>query len=541
MARTPLFALLRRALRKADAARRAADPSGPTRRQILGGALGAAALLPLAGAAGCGDNAEPSLRVAVIGAGTAGLHCAVRLAEAGADVTVYEASGRTGGRMFTDRGPPYPDGKVIELGGELVDTGHTVMQGLCDDLGLQLDDLPVETAGLRQDTFYFNDTLLTEAMLVAGFTPLAEAMGTAVAAADADEAEFHRLDAMSIPAWLGDPAGGNLPASSLIRQVLEGAYVGEYGLEVDQQSVWNLLYLIDYETPDPFHIFGDSDERFHIHEGSQAVPDGLAAQLAGRILLEHELTALAAKSDGRPVLTFDTASGPVQIEADRVVIAIPFTTLRRVDLSEAGLSDGKLQIIRELGYGTNAKLMMRFATRPWRTGSNANGASITDLGDLQATWETSRGYAGADGILTNFVGGVRGVELGAGTAEERAAEVLPWIDTIFPGTQAAYTAGSAVRQHWPTAPFALGSYACYKVGQAGFAGREGEPEGAFHFCGEHTSVEAQGYMEGAAETGLRAALEVLAAFGLAPSARALELAGAAARQPRRRRRAWRGT
>jgi monoamine oxidase len=409
------------------------------------------------------------------------------------------------------------------------------MMGLCADLGLTLDELPLDTAGLRDDTFYFDGAVLSEAAIVTAFMPLAARMATAAAAGE-DATEFARLDAMSIPAWLGDPNGGNLPPTALIRRILETAYVGEYGLEVAEQSVWNLLYLIDFDTPDPFHIFGDSDERFHIHEGSQAVPDGLAAQLTGRILLEHALTAIAVKSDGRPLLTFDTASGTVQVEADRVVLALPFTTLRRVDLAGAGLSDGKLAIIRELGYGTNAKLMMRFSSRPWRTGSNANGSSITDEGELQATWETSRGYAGADGILTNFVGGARGVAMGEGTAEERAAEVQPWLDAVFPGTSAAYVAGSAVRQHWPTAPFHLGSYACYKVGQAGFAGGEGEAEGAFHFCGEHTSIEAQGYMEGAAETGLRAATEVLAAFGLAPAARARRLLALAARRPLRSRR-----
>jgi monoamine oxidase len=70
-----------------------------------------------------------------------------------------------------------------------------------------------------------------------------------------------------------------------------------------------------------------------------------------------------------------------------------------------------------------------------------------------------------------------------------------------------------VRQHWPTAPFTLGSYACYRPGQAGFSGSEGEAEGRHHFAGEHTSVDFQGYMEGAVETGLRAADEILTALG----------------------------
>jgi monoamine oxidase len=97
-------------------------------------------------------------------------------------------------------------------------------------------------------------------------------------------------------------------------------------------------------------------------------------------------------------------------------------------------------------------------------------------------------------------------------------------------------AGSAIRQHWPTAPHALGSYACWRVGQARFGGLEGEAEGRYHFCGEHTSVDAQGYMEGAAETGLRAAQEVLSALDIVPGQRLQRLAAVAARRPMRSRR-----
>jgi monoamine oxidase len=264
----------------------------------------------------------------------------------------------------------------------------------------------------------------------------------------------------------------------------------------------------------PFRIYGDSDERYHIREGSQAIVDGLAGGLTGRIELEHELVAVAIEGDGRPRLTFDSPGGTVEVTADRAVFALPFTTLRRVDLGGAGFTDEKTQMIQQLGYGTNAKLMMGFSSRPWRGApSMATGSSVSDIGQLQATWETSRGYPGTVGVLTNFVGGDRGVAMGSGTAEERAAEVLPWLDSVFSGSGAAYMAGSAVRQHWPTAPFALGSYACYRPGQAAFSGLEGESEGTFHFCGEHTSVDFQGYMEGAVESGLRVADEIAQALG----------------------------
>ena len=58
----------------------------------------------------------------------------------------------------------------------------------------------------------------------------------------------------------------------------------------------------------------------------------------------------------------------------------------------------------------------------------------------------------------------------------------------------------------------MASYSFWKVGQyTRFAGVEREPEGNVHFAGEHTSVNSQGYRNGAVETGQRAAQELLSA------------------------------
>ena len=534
MSRTTLFRSLRRLLAAAHLARRTGRAPaevlaelearrGPSRRHVLGGALGAAVVLPLASACGGSDEAIPSrdggpdggdgpdVMVAVIGGGIAGLHCAYRLAAAGVDVRVYEASGRTGGRMHTGR-DLFPDGQLCELGGELVDTGHATIRALATELGLTLDDLPAATAGLRQDTFHFDGGVVPDATLVSEFTPLAAIMETTVTTAEADDDEFARVDAMTIPEWLETEAG--LADTSLIRRILELAYTGEYGLQPDEQSIFNVLYLIDYETADPFHIFGDSDERFHIHEGNDAIPTALAAALDDRIELDRALTRVAARDDG----DFDLDFGATRVRARHVVFALPFTKLREVDLADAGLTADKQQMIDELGYGTNAKLMLGFSSRPWTEApSTASGSSFTDVGTLQSTWDSTRGQAGTRGILTNFVGGDRGVAMGDGAAEDRAAEVVPWVETVFPGAQAAYTADSAVRKHWPTDPYTLGSYACYRPGQWAFWSLEGERVGNLHFCGEHTSLDFQGYMEGGAETGALVAMEVLDDLGIAAS------------------------
>jgi monoamine oxidase len=121
---------------------------------------------------------------------------------------------------------------------------------------------------------------------------------------------------------------------------------------------------------------------------------------------------------------------------------------------------------------------------------------------------------GASGILTNFTGGRHGLELGEGSAAEQAARLTQQLEYIFPGAAAARRGMREVRFHWPSHPWTKGSYASYRTGQwTSIAGAEGEPVGRLYFAGEHCSRAAQGFMEGACETGERAAQEILAGLG----------------------------
>ena len=88
------------------------------------------------------------------------------------------------------------------------------------------------------------------------------------------------------------------------------------------------------------------------------------------------------------------------------------------------------------------------------------------------------------------------------------------VEKIYPGATDAFTK-KAVRQHWPSSPFVRGSYTCFKPGQyTALAGSIAAPVGNLFFAGEHTSEDFNGYMEGAAESGERAAKEVLAKVGV---------------------------
>jgi monoamine oxidase len=538
MSRTPLFRHLARALELARVANATGRPARElverqaersserprwTRRDLLATSAVAGAGLAL----GCAHAGRPGTRggggreVAVVGGGIAGLTCAWRLTQAGVPARIYEAQKRTGGRMWSLRGG-FPEGQVCELGGELIDTGHETMRGLCAELGLELEDFERDDPALARDVWYFGGRRFDDAEVVEAFRPVAARIDAAWAALDGDTVDYRApnggeaIDRTTLAEWLR--AAG---ADGWFYDLLDVAYTTEYGLDLDQQSPWNLLMLIDSE-PDPFRVFGDSDERFHVRGGNDRVPAGLAERLSDRIEIEHRLESVTRDADGGYRLGFQVAGGVREVVAEHVVLTLPFTLLREVRL-DVDLPAAKRRAIDELGYGTNAKLMVGFSERVWRTGGGSNGSVLTDL-PFQLAWESTRLQPGAGGIVVLYSGGRRGLEVGRGTPAEQAERLCAGLDRVFPGVAAART--GEVRFHWPSFEWARGSYACYRPGQwTTIAGAEGEAVDGLHFAGEHTSIDFQGFMEGGAESGSRAAREVLEALGR-PLPAAMRAAGA---------------
>jgi monoamine oxidase len=479
----------------------------------LGASMSTLATLPSLACSAKHPETVGGPRIAIIGAGIAGLTAAYRLGQGGLRAKVFDSWNRVGGRMFTARNM-WADDQLTELGGELIDTEHASLRGLAEELGLSLDPiLEAPGSGIRQDTWFFAGRIVVDAEIVEAFRPVAARMQVDIENED-DEAEFARIDELGLSAYLD-----SIPElDRLLRSLLDVAYVGEYGREIAEQSPWNLLWLIDSETPDPFRVYGDSDEAFHVHGGNDQIPSGLAAKLSGPIELEHRLVSVVETANGAFRLAFDRGGGgSFEEEFEHVVFALPFTRLREVELPST-LPAEKKQIIDTLGMGTNAKLMAQFSERVWRTQHQTSGSATTDNG-LQLLWETSRGMTGAAGILTVFAGGSIGEQIGEGSAEMQIQSRLGMLDQIFPGTGATYIPNSAARMHWPTVEHTRGSYTCYLPGQASFSGLEGERHGNLHFCGEHTSVDFQGYMNGGAETGERAASEILTDVGVEPRVR----------------------
>jgi monoamine oxidase len=283
---------------------------------------------------------------------------------------------------------------------------------------------------------------------------------------------------------------------SKLGQLLEVAYTIEYGADANQQSSLNLLYLLGFSGQGQLRIFGPSNEKFAIRGGCDQLAARLAAQLPGQIQTGQELVAVR-QSGGTVTLTF--RRGTRLVVADKVVLALPFSILRSLDLSGAGFQQRKRTAIAELGMGTNAKLHVQFSDRHWQ-GLGCNGETFADTG-YQNTWDESRTQAGRSGVLVNYTGGSVGASFGSGTPTKRAQQFLAQLEPVLPGITAKWNRRATV-DFWLSSPWTKGSYSFWKVGQyTRFAGVEGEPEGNVHFAGEHTSVDFQGYLNGAVETG----------------------------------------
>lgn len=467
-------------------------------------------VVPGAGEIGRALRQGAAPRIAIVGGGIAGLACAYELKMSGFTSTIYEASNRAGGRILSKQ-DFVATGVMTECGGEFIDTSHRNMLKYATDFGLPLiDTMAPSESGLKRDTFIIDGRSYSETDVINAFQPYANRIASDVSslptyfAYDNYTAAVLRFDQMSISGYF-DSIG--MPTASFLRKGLENAYLTEYGLEVNQQTAINFLYLF-YINPGngSYQIFGSSDERYKVLGGNQRIVDALYNNLRTQVVLNASLTRITKSSTN--VYTLRFANG-TSVQAEVVVLTLPFTLLRSVDLTQLALPSWKTNAIRNLGYGTNAKLILGFRSRPWRTLQDSgyiftNGSTAFPSTYIQTGWDSSQLQPTTNGAYTVFQGGNQGVALSL----TQTNTFLQQMETIWPGTTAQYNNTSKL-VHWPSWQYSLGSYSCWKVGQVTtIKGAEGAAVGELYFAGEHTSSVNQGYMEGGAETGKNVAKSI---------------------------------
>lgn len=498
-----------------------------SRRQFLvsagatGATLGMGTMtgFPLQSAAA---NPSPaSLSVGIVGAGLAGLACADTLKTRGIRASIYEAADRAGGRCRSLRG--FFPGQIAEHGGEFIDNLHKTMLGYAKRFRLSLEDVNKEPGEIF---YHFYGQRYSEAAVVAEFRDFVSVVRIDLnrvsreVTATAHTPDDVALDRTNLRAYLDGHNGAGIPAGPLAKAAIIAAYEAEYGLAAEEQSCLSFLLFIHADRRSKFTPFGVfSDERYHLVDGNDRIIEGLTKELPGQVTYGSRLARVRRLSDGRIELTFQTGTRTSIKSHDIAVLAIPFTVLREVELDASlAIPPNQLTAIQTLGYGTNAKMMLGFSSRPWRA-LNGNGTIYADLVNVQTTWETNPSL-GTDkrGILTDYSSGRRAIGLNPTAVQEEASRFLLDLNSIYPGVLgAAIMAGGKYRvhlEHWPSNHLMKGSYTCYEPGQfTTIAGLEGLAVDNLLFAGEHTNsfYEWQGFMEGAALSGIAAAKSILTA------------------------------
>lgn len=440
-------------------------------------------------------RSSPSLRgalVIVAGAGLAGLTAACELQRRGARVTVVEARDRVGGRVWTRR-DGFAEGQHAEAGGDLIDPDQEAIRQLAKAQGLTLAPI------LRGGFAFARQAARAPVVMLASKTgglwaELAQAAEPWVRAHQANERRWdgpiaRRLAEQSVADGLD-----SIRANRQLRARLNGMR----GFFLADPENLSLLALVDQLATDSSTL----DHFYRIKGGNDRLSTALAGSLKEPVQLKTAVRAVA-QHRGKVRVTLRGRDVQEQMIADAVVMALPATIVRRLAFTPS-LPLPQCRAFRDLHYGPATKTLLQFDRRFWRREGKPL-AYGTDL-PIGAIWDGNEEQRGRSGILTLLAGGSASRDtkqiLNQGGAEAVAAR-LNWLGA----TKAVLRASCHVS--WEDDPFVRGGYAVfqpgYDPGQRAWLSR---PHGRIVFAGEHTSQRWQGYMNGAVESGMRAAEEV---------------------------------
>ena len=429
-------------------------------------------------------------RVIVVGAGLSGLAAGHELATHGRAVTVVEARARPGGRAWTLR-DGFLDGQYAELGGEFVDHDHAQLRALAAQFDVEL--VPVLKSGFTQRYRSSNGDRLkgprSWSQLRDGFAPLIHRYK---AASGNESAEAIReLSTYSVREWLR--ARNATEDVHAIADSMRGFFLAD----PEELSVLPLVaQLAEHGSPARTGIS-------RIVGGTGRLVDALVRATPAHFLFEHRVDAIAQAADRVIVRMRDGRGLQQALEADAVIVTLPTTVLRDIEITPP-LPDEQTHAIRSLKYGRATKLALQYEGDALRRRQAHAFATDTYLG---AFWDSTEGQPStAYSMLTFLCGGSA-----SGAMQDRIARGphavlsdLCWLDLA----RVRVTASHHVS--WETDPLAGGGYAYLDPAfDPSWLPLLSRRAGRIAFAGEHTSRDHQGYMEGAIESGLRAARELI--------------------------------
>ena len=440
---------------------------------------------------------------AVIGAGLAGLAAALGLSAAGADVTVFEARERVGGRVVSAPRPPAEAPPlVLDLGAQWVGPGQTRILSLIEELGLHLDaaDTPGRTLwGIGGELKPGGATLPPLPPLALAEVLASAALLTLMSKSIQPEAPWKALrarqwDHVSLHDWINRhlrTAAGREFARILVR--------ADAALEPAETSLLGILF--DLRSIGPVRNLGTA-EAFRVREGTHEIARRLAERLGGKIRLAEPVRAIAQDADGVTVETDASA-----LRCRRAVVCVPPPLSRQISYAPA-LPDARSRLLAGLEMGATVKFHAVYRHPFWRD-RGLSGQALVGSGTIGLTYDNSPDDGTGRGVLVGFAVADAARALGQLDSAAQERELRSSLGRLFGPAGAAPEA--LVIKDWGAEEWTGGCYAAHFPvgGWTSYGGAFREPCGRIHWAGTETASEWHGYMEGAIRSGDRAAGEML--------------------------------
>ncbi|WP_051187943.1 flavin monoamine oxidase family protein [Nocardia tenerifensis] len=450
--------------------------------------------------------------VIVVGAGLSGLAAAYELTKQGTRVTVLEASDRPGGRTWTYR-QPFADGLHAEAGAmtvtehcsytmhylremgvdtapsDLVDTDFSYYRNGVRIRPDKIDE-HAEALGLHEDERH-----LTVADLFARYvTKFNENIGSEVSALDwTPTPKLLELDQISVRRILAD-RGASPAAISLIEPLFLEMRGGE--LESASAMAW-----ARYESSP--RSFSTADAQWYkVEGGTDLLARAMAEKIKDQILYRRPVVRIT-QSDREAQVTFLDRDRLQTLSADRVIVTAPFSSMRRLNLSMAGLSAAKHAAIRKLKYVSVLRIYLQMRKKFW---PEQRLMLSTDT-PICTVRDATPQQPGPRKILECWLTGWPAQAAASMSEDERVNFALREAESMLPGARENFELGASVA--WDNEPYAGGAYVLPEVGHSELMEHTRSPEGRIHFAGEHTAFEPNGgSMNYALESAIRVLLEL---------------------------------
>lgn len=476
------------------------------RRSFLKHSLLSAAAVSLAPRDTLALNLQSRKKVTIVGAGLAGLCAAYELREAGHEVTVLEARTRPGGRVFTIRGQ-FADGIHAEAGATNVFDVHQWTLKYLKLLGVELDPVSFSTGA---SIFHIQGRRI----VVKPGEPVEWPFSLSAAEKGLGRRELWQKYVVPALEELGDPDAPNWPSNSLLRYdrisftdflrdrgaspgaitLLKLGLADQLGEGGDKVSALNVL-----REGVPRML---EKQAFVIRGGSDTFPRAFAAKLQD--VIQYAAVVKRIEQDERETrVIYERGGEHLVAHADRVVCAIPFSVLKQIEFAP-GVSREKQRAIMQLGNTSVVRVFLQTRKRFWLD-ENLSGAATTDL-PLMTAYDKTFYQPGVRGMLEAYVAGERARRLASMTPEDRLSFTVSQVEKVHPAIRKYCEGGASVC--WDDEPYSRGAYAWFRPGEmTDLMPHVATREGRIHFSGDHTS-QSPGWMDGALQSGHRAAKEV---------------------------------